>query len=142
VNWLAAGVDDFINGSKSHRIVLARTELAIRKFASSQFHCRELTNGGLHINIDDRTASVNGKLMALTRTEFELLTVLTENAHRVVHRKELLDRVWGNWYGDDHILEVHISRLRRKVHNAGGAQLAVAVRGIGYRLTAVGQTVG
>jgi DNA-binding response OmpR family regulator len=56
------------------------------------------------------------------------------NKHRVVNRQELLDRVWGTWFGDDHLLEVHISRLRRKIEINGGPRIAIAVRGVGYRL--------
>jgi DNA-binding response OmpR family regulator len=46
----------------------------------------------------------------------------------------LLERVWGSWYGDDHVVEVHMSRLRTKVKAASGLRIGVAVRGVGYKL--------
>ena len=46
----------------------------------------------------------------------------------------LLQRVWGEWYGDSHVVEVHMSRLRNKVKKAGGPSIGTAVRGVGYKL--------
>ena len=60
--------------------------------------------------------------------------MLMENPRRVVTRDMLLERVWGSWYGDDHVVEVHMSRLRSKVKAAGGLRIGVAVRGVGYKL--------
>ena len=51
-----------------------------------------------------------------------------------VTRETLLERVWGDWYGDTHVVEVHMSRLRNKVKKAGGPSIGTAVRGVGYRL--------
>ena len=79
--------------------------------------------------------TVENNVVELTRTEFDLLAILMENSHRVVHRQELLDRIWGTWYGDDHVLETHISRMRKKVTDARGPRVAWAVRGVGYRLS-------
>ena len=70
----------------------------------------------------------------LTRIEFDLLGILLEQPTRVVPRDELVSRVWGSWFGDDHVVEVHLSRLRAKVVRAGGPRIGVAVRGVGYRL--------
>jgi DNA-binding response OmpR family regulator len=93
-----------------------------------------MSHKDLIVSLDNRIVSFGQTIINLTRTEFELLAILMHNKHRVVHRQELLDRVWGTWFGDDHILEVHISRLRRKIELHGGPRIAVAVRGVGYRL--------
>jgi DNA-binding response OmpR family regulator len=75
-----------------------------------------------------------GAELDLTRIEFDLLAILLEHPTRVVPREELVSRVWGSWFGDDHVVEVHLSRLRAKVVRAGGPRIGVAVRGVGYRL--------
>ena len=90
--------------------------------------------GPLEIDVHLRSAKIHGADVKLSKTEFELLTALTENHDRVVSRPELVERVWGRWHGDDHMLEVHISRLRGKIRAAGGPRLIESVPGFGYRL--------
>jgi len=46
----------------------------------------------------------------------------------------LLERVWGEWFGDTHVVEVHMSRLRNKIASAGGPKIGAVVRGVGWRL--------
>ena len=60
-----------------------------------------------------------------------------EDPRRVVTRDALIKAVWGPWYGDQHLVESHISRMRRKVLDAGGPWVGQAVRGVGYKLGAV-----
>ena len=84
------------------------------------------------VDTEARVASVDGVELDLTRTEFDLLVMLMDNPRRVVNREALLEGVWGSWYGDDHVVEVHMSRLRSKVKAAGGPRIGVAVRGVGY----------
>jgi len=70
----------------------------------------------------------------LTRIQFDLLSALAEHPARVLTREQLVDRVWGDWFGTDHHLDVHLSRLRAKIESAGGPRVAWAVRGVGFRL--------
>src|SRR5437868_15328807 len=70
----------------------------------------------LEINSADKFASLDSRRLPLTRKEYELLTVLVENAGEVVSRVELLMRVWG--YGSEirtRTLDVHIRRLRKQL---------------------------
>jgi len=92
------------------------------------------TAGPLAVDTDAREARLDGVPVDLTRTEFDLLVALIENPTRVVTRDALLQRVWGEWYGDWHVVEVHMSRLRNKVKKAGGPSVGTAVRGVGYKL--------
>jgi DNA-binding response OmpR family regulator len=89
--------------------------------------------GGVVVDTSTRTATATGCELNLTRTEFDLLALFIGAPQRIFSRDELLDGVWGSWYGDDHVVEVHISRLRRKVKAASGLRVCVAVRGIGYK---------
>ncbi|MEY4322958.1 MAG: hypothetical protein RL410_739 [Actinomycetota bacterium] len=142
MHLLAAGADDYVSRDRNSRVLVIRTESQLNRFTLKQrprHHVLEI--GKLTLNIDTRIAAYNETMISLTRTEFDLLAVLMNNSHRVVHREELLNRVWGSWYGDDHILEVHISRLRRKIERIGGPRILHPVRGVGYRLLSYGQTL-
>ena len=82
-----------------------------------------------------RMVYVDQEPVHLTRTEFDLLAMLLAQPQRVFTRAELIGAVWGEtWFGDDHFVETHASRLRRKISAAGGPRIATAVRGVGYRL--------
>jgi len=74
--------------------------------------------------------TISGGVVGLTRIEFDLLDALTATPRVVVSRTALLEGIWGaNWYGDDHVVDVHLSNLRRKI----GAGYIRTVRGVGYR---------
>jgi DNA-binding response OmpR family regulator len=72
----------------------------------------------------------------LTITEFRLLSVLADNAGRVLSRGSLLENVWEHGYfGDERIVDVHVRRLRKKIETEPGSpSILVTVRGLGYRL--------
>jgi DNA-binding response OmpR family regulator len=77
-----------------------------------------------------------GQPVELTRLEFDLLDALSEHP-RVVHgRRQLLARVWGqDWFGDDHLVDVHVANLRRKLGDDPRRPRYVrTVRGVGYRM--------
>ena len=71
----------------------------------------------------------------LTRSEFDLLEAMLSEPRRVYTRDELLDRVWGEWHASDD-LTVMISRMRRKLADAGAPHVIETVHGVGYRLSA------
>ena len=67
---------------------------------------------------------------------FDLLDVLSEQPRVAFTRAQLLERIWGpNWFGDDHVVDVHVSKLRQKLgDDARAPRLLRTVRGVGYRL--------
>lgn len=133
-NVLLAGADDFVARDRDHSILVTRTRALIhRTFMRNQENAQILEHSGIQINIENRIVKIQGRELNVTKTEFDLLVLFMSNTQRVIHRKELIDKVWGDWYGDYHVLEVHVSRLRKKILDAGGPRLAQAVRGIGYR---------
>ena len=131
----AAGGDDYVTKPFSPKVVLARVSSLLRRQQRST--TEEKTRyevGPLSLDVDTRVAKLDGEAIHLTRTEFDLLTAMMENPDRVCTRDMLLQRVWGEWYGDSHVVEVHMSRLRNKITAAGGPKIGVVVRGVGWRL--------
>lgn len=100
---------------------------------------RVARHGPLVLELESRIASLDGVELALTRTEFHLLEVMAGAPRRVWTRKALLLRVWGSeWPLDEHLVEVHIGNLRRKLGDKGREpRLIRTVRGVGYRLAPV-----
>jgi Transcriptional regulatory protein, C terminal len=88
--------------------------------------------GGPRLDPERRELGLNGRRVALTQLEYDLLSHLHERAGRPVPRVELLAEVWGHqWPGDGNVIEVAVSALRRKLGDHAG--LIQTVRGIGYR---------
>ena len=77
----------------------------------------------------------DGTVIALTRTEFDLLTELVRHAGQVLSRDVLLDRIWGyDYLGDSRLVDVAIQRLRAKIEaDPAAPQLIQTVRGAGYK---------
>ena len=90
-----------------------------------------------NLMIDGRAWEVrlDGEVIDLTRTEFEILVVLASRPRQVVSDEELTRAVWGDgWFGDDNNLAVHVSKLRRKLGESGlKPRFIRTIRGVGYR---------
>jgi two-component system OmpR family response regulator len=93
-------------------------------------------HGPLVVEVEGRTALLEGVELVLTRTEFDLLEALAGAPRRVWTRKALLTKVWGSeWPMDEHLVEVHIGNLRRKLGDKGREPRFIrTVRGVGYRM--------
>jgi DNA-binding response OmpR family regulator len=88
---------------------------------------------GLRIDLGRRTVCVGSSPVALTRIEFELLTLLVRAAGSVISRAELVAKVWGsNWFGVENVLDTHLAHLRRKIAGNGFDKAIVNVRGVGF----------
>ena len=94
--------------------------------------------GELTVDPAAREVHLQGRPVELTRLEFDLLEALSERPRVVLSRRQLLERVWGeDWYGDDHLVDVHIANLRRKLGDDPRAPRHIlTVRGVGYRMGA------
>jgi len=128
------GCEDFISKPVDMSVLYARVHAASERHNLGDKHIATLTCGPITMNTQRRTTVVSGNDVALTRIEFDLLALMVESPQRVFQRDELLSLVWGSWYGDSHTIESHMSRLRRKIMDAGGPSIGHAVRGIGYCL--------
>jgi two-component system response regulator RegX3 len=97
-----------------------------------------LDAGGIRIDVDRHLVTIRGKEVHLRRKEFELLSLLMENAGRLLTRDVLIDRIWGSdYFGDTKTLDVHIKRLRTHIEEVPSKPtLIVTIRGVGYRFDA------
>lgn len=130
----AAGGDDYITKPFSPRVLAARVGSVLRRNSGAAAERSVYEAGPLRLDTAGRTCEYDGTEVELTRIEFDLLACLIQNPKRVVTRDALIEAVWGPRYGDEHLVESHISRLRKKVRGVGGADVVKAVRGVGYKL--------
>lgn len=134
---LAVGADDYLVKPLSHPELVARVGAMLRRprrVSSPVLGAPPSTFGALSINRLGREVWVNGREVFLTRTEFNLLDVLSAQPDVVFDRATLLELVWGsNWDGDEHLVDVHIANLRKKIDH-DGARYIKTVRGVGYRM--------
>jgi DNA-binding response OmpR family regulator len=92
--------------------------------------------GGLSLDAEARTLHVDGSLTEVTRTEFDLLAVMASRPRAALTRRQLIEAVWGpGWFGDEHVVDVHIGHLRTKLgDDASEPRFIRTVRGVGYGL--------
>ncbi len=90
---------------------------------------------GIELDSDSHEVRVNDQVVNLPLKEFELLSLLMENAGRVLPRSTLIDRVWGaDYVGDTKTLDVHVKRIRSKIEDDPSAPTRiVTIRGLGYK---------
>ena len=131
------GADDYMTKPFSARELAARVDALLRRPRVEQGTEALRTFGDLAISTSAREVTVAGVVADLTRIEFDLLDVLSANPKVVYNRQQLLDRVWGpGWFGDDHVVDVHIANLRKKIDQNGPKSWVRTVRGVGYSMGA------
>jgi DNA-binding response OmpR family regulator len=144
---LSVGADDYVTKPFSPRELVARIRAMLRRPRSVAAQQHPLANptesetqprifGALSIDLAGRQVFVEEQPVTLTRTEFDVLAALSSRPGVVFSRRQLLEAVWGDsWVGSEHLVDVHVGHLRRKLgDNPAQPRYVITVRGIGYRM--------
>jgi DNA-binding response OmpR family regulator len=139
---LSVGADDYLTKPFSPRELLARIQAMLRRprvSTTSRQPARETPPrvfGDLRVDVAGREVHIDGEAVSLTRTEFDVLEALSARPALVFSRRQLIDAVWDqSWVGDEHLVDVHVGHLRRKLGDDPSSPRYVrTIRGIGYRM--------
>lgn len=141
VRGLTAGADDYVSKPFDFRELVARVQALLRRVPpaerKSEKPAGELHFGEVVVDLARKTASRAAAPLALTRTEFALLDLLSRHGDRPVPREEILEKVWGYaGKSNTRTVETHIWRLRKKLGDNGDEPRWIRNRsGLGYVLT-------
>ena len=138
---LSVGADDYVTKPFSPRELVARIRAMLRRprtvaGAAPEADTPARVFGPLRIDVASRQVILDGELIPLTRTEFDILAALSSRPGVVWSRRQLIDTVWGEpWVGNDHLVDVHVGHLRRKLgDDPADPRFVYTVRGVGYRM--------
>ncbi len=135
VSGLTAGSDDYLVKPFAFAELLARVRLLVRRSAAGAAVETSLTCGDLEMDLLSRKVRRGDHLIDLQPREFRLLEYLMRHADQVVTRTMLLESVWDYHFDPGtNVIDVHVSRLRKKLEIEGAPPLLHTVRGAGYRL--------
>jgi two-component system, OmpR family, response regulator len=136
VKGLTGGSDDYLTKPFAFAELLARLRIILRRTMASQAPETLLSCGDLEVDLLSRRVRRGRRSIDLQPREFRLLDYLLRHSGQVVTRTMLLEGVWDYHFDPGtNVIDVHISRLRRKIDEEGEAPLIHTVRGAGYRLS-------
>jgi DNA-binding response OmpR family regulator len=128
----SVGGDDYISKPFSLKEIMARIKAILRRVTAAGEKTGRLAFGRVEIDVDSKEVLIDGKVVPLTKTEFEILSLLAASPDRVFRREDIIDLLWKDaLYTTERTIDVHITRLRKKL---GAHALLVSSRsGYGYR---------
>ena len=136
VMGLELGADDYIPPPIGMMELVARVKAVLRRSGSLPQE-EAVSAGPIRIFPEEHRVEVDGREVALTLKEYELLSMLLRNRGVVLTRDRLLEEIWGySFDGENRTVDVHIRTLRQKLGPAG--DLIETVRGVGYKIGGAG----
>lgn len=151
IQGLELGADDYLVKPFSPRELVSRVRAILRRVSGGQANSNvpssqggaasqsaqeksALTFPGLSVDILSRRVEVKGAEVLVTPTEFDILALLAQAPGRVFTREVLMNKIWGyDYYGDGHIIDVHISALRKKIEASSDYRYIKTVWRVGYK---------
>lgn len=132
---LEIGADDYIVKPFSPGEVMARIKAIMRRIKNYKQEQQIFVYDNLKINLDDYTASVDDKVLPLTKKEIEILWTLATYKDKVFSRDNLLNKLWGyDYFGDSRTVDSHIKRLRAKLDTVSHDNWEIkTIWGVGYK---------
>ena len=134
---LELGADDYVTKPFSMAELISRVRTLLRRRELDRMAAGGVRQvGDVRVDFARHQVTVGGETIHLTRSEFRLLTLLSEEPERVYSRREIMEHLWQSPYiGDERAADIHISNLRRKLENdPRNPQRLLTVRGAGYTL--------
>jgi two-component system response regulator RegX3 len=139
VEGLDIGADDYVTKPFSVAELVSRVRSLLRRRALDRSTGGTVQNvGGLRLDVARHTATIDGKPLLLTRSEFRLVALLASDPGKPFAREELVRHLWESTFvGDMRAIDVHVSNLRRKLEaDPRRPRRLLTVRGVGYKLVA------
>jgi len=153
IEGLDLGADDYLVKPFSPRELVSRVRAILRRVenqeaggvqsAGNSQSQSVLRFPSLTIDLLARRVEINNSEVTLTPTEFDLLALLGQSPDRVYTREILMNKIWGyDYYGDGHIIDVHISALRKKIEANSEYRYIKTVWRVGYKFEVGARSVG
>jgi two-component system response regulator RegX3 len=139
IQGLDSGADDYVTKPFSVAELVSRVRSHLRRRELDRSRSGNVTAvGGLRLDVARHSASVDGKPVLLTRSEFRLIALLASEPGTPFTREQLIRHLWeSDFVGDRRAIDVHVSNLRRKIEQEPRKpKRLVTVRGVGYKLVA------
>lgn len=127
-----SGADEFISKPFSPKILMARIAALLRRSYGEEESVATTNAGGIIINLEAHTVTIEGNSVDLSYKEFELLSFFIENEGIALSREKILNNVWNyDYYGDARTIDTHVKKLRQKLGEKGS--YIKTIWGIGYK---------
>lgn len=124
------GVDEYISKPFSPKILVARVDAILKRTIGDKKELKDY--GGIIIDPEGRTVTVDGKQIEMSLREYELLKYLVDNENIALSRDKILNNVWNyDYYGDSRTIDSHIKKIRHKLGKKG--RYIETMRGVGYK---------
>src|SRR5712692_6534763 len=135
VRGLDAGADDYLVKPFAYEELLARVRALLRRRAPRRQ--RTIRYADISMDLGAHEVKRDGRVIALTAKEFDLLELFVRNPRQVLTRERIMDAVWGFDFGaTSNVVDVYVGYLRQKLEDGGAPRVIQTLRGVGYVLRA------
>jgi two-component system response regulator RegX3 len=137
---LETGADDYVTKPFSMAELVSRVRAILRRRELDRAAAGSVLRlGGLELDLTGHEVRVDGRLVNVTASEFQILVLLAERPEHVVPRRAIMERLWRSEHvGDQRACDMHVSNLRRKIErDPSRPERLLTVRGVGYKLAPV-----